>query len=203
MENWYKELPEGYRTDRVIDAKEKKTSIILTLCSFALSALAFVPVAIFCNFRVFYDSMRNGSATMAYVVFLFSMVAYIILHELLHGVAYKSLTHQKLTFGFTLTVAFCGVPDIVVSRKTALIALLTPFVTFTVIFIPLLVWLHGVSMVFYTLTGVVFAIHVGGCIGYLYMTCLLLFRYKDPSTLINDTGPRQTIYVQGNQAETI
>ena len=23
MENWYKELPEGYRTDRVIDAKEK------------------------------------------------------------------------------------------------------------------------------------------------------------------------------------
>ena len=86
-------------------------------------------------------------------------------------------------------------PDIIVSRKTALIALLTPFVTFTVVFIPLLVWLHGVNMLFYTLAGILFAIHVGGCIGDLFMTWLLLFRYKDPATLMNDTGPKQTIYI--------
>ena len=195
MENWYKELPEGYRVERIIDAKEKKTSVILTLCSIALTALAFVPVAFFCDFRAVYESLRDRTGTAAYFVFLFSLVAYIILHELLHGAAYKSLTHQKLTFGFTLTVAFCGVPDIIVSRKTALIALLTPFVTFTVIFIPLLVWLHGVNNLFYTLTAIVFAIHVGGCIGDLFMTYLLLFRYKDPRTLMNDTGPKQTIYL--------
>ena len=195
MENWYKELPEGYRVERIIDAKETKTSIILTLCSIALTAVAFVPVAVFCDFHYVISSLKERSAAAPYIVFLFSMVAYIILHELLHGAAYKSLTHQKLTFGFTLTVAFCGVPDIIVSRKTALIALLTPFVTFTVVFIPLLVWLHGVNMLFYTLAGILFAIHVGGCIGDLFMTWLLLFRYKDPATLMNDTGPKQTIYI--------
>ena len=38
-----------------------------------------------------------------------------------------------------------------------------------------------------------FAIHVGGCIGDLYCTWLLLFKLpKD--TIINDTGPKQTFY---------
>ena len=195
MENWYKTLPEGYRVEKVIDAKEKKTSLILTLCAIALTALAFVPVAVFCDFHQVAGTMKEKGAVIPLLVYLFSMVAYVVLHELLHGAAYKTLTHQKLTYGFTLTVAFCGVPDVFVSRKTALIALLTPFVTFTVIFIPLLVWLHDVDMLFYTLAGILFAIHVGGCIGDLFMTHLLLFRYRNPGTLMNDTGPKQTIYL--------
>lgn len=195
MENYYRELPEGYREARVVDAKAKKTSVILTLSSIALTALAFVPIAVFCDFEVVFNALKEKTAVVPYFVFLFSMVIYVILHELIHGAAYKALTHQKLTFGFTLTVAFCGVPDVYTSRKTALIALLAPFVTFTVIFIPLLVWLHGVNMVFYAFAGILFAIHFGGCIGDLYMTALLLFRYKDPRTLMNDTGPKQTIYL--------
>ena len=195
MENCYRELPEGYREAKVVDAKEKKTSVLLTLSSIALTVLAFVPVAVFCDFDVVFNALKEKTAVVPYFVFLFSMVIYVILHELIHGAAYKALTHQKLTFGFTLTVAFCGVPDVYTSRKTALIALLAPFVTFTVIFIPLLVWLHGVNMVFYAFAGILFAIHFGGCIGDLYMTALLLFRYKDPRTLMNDTGPKQTIYL--------
>ena len=195
MENYYKQLPEGYEEAFVVDAKEKKTSIILTLGSIVLTVLVFIPVGIFSDFRTAFGALRDRSAVLPYVVFMFSLVAYIVLHELLHGAAYKALTHQKLTFGFTLTVAFCGVPDIIVSRKTALIALLTPFVTFNVVFIPLLIWLHGVNILFYTLAGIVFAIHFGGCIGDLYMTYLLLFRFKDPKTLMNDTGPKQTIYI--------
>ena len=195
MENYYRELPEGYREARVVDAKAKKTSVILTLSSIALTALAFVPIAVFCDFEVVFNALKEKTAVVPYFVFLFSMVIYVILHELIHGAAYKALTHQKLTFGFTLTVAFCGVPDVYTSRKTALIALLAPFVTFTVIFVPLLVWLHGVNMVFYAFAGILFAIHFGGCIGDLYMTALLLFKYKDPRTLMNDTGPKQTIYL--------
>ena len=195
MENCYRELPAGYREARVVDAKAKKTSVIMTLSSIALTVLAFVPVAVFCDFGVVFNALKEKTAVVPYFVFLFSMVIYVILHELIHGAAYKALTHQKLTFGFTLTVAFCGVPDVYTSRKTALIALLAPFVTFTVIFIPLLVWLHGVNMVFYAFSGILFAIHFGGCIGDLYMTALLLFRYKDPRTLMNDTGPKQTIYL--------
>lgn len=196
MENYFRELPEGYREARVVDAKEKKTSVIFTVSSFVLTAMIILPILLtFGSLRELFEEYGRKTMLLADLVFVLCMLSYIVLHELLHGAAYKSLTHQKLTFGFTLTVAFCGVPDVYTSRKTALIALLAPFVTFTVIFIPLLVWLHGVNMVFYAFAGILFAIHFGGCIGDLYMTALLFFRYKDPRTLMNDTGPKQTIYL--------
>ena len=44
MENYYKTLPEGYREVKVVDAKEKKTSVIFTACSVLLTALALLPM---------------------------------------------------------------------------------------------------------------------------------------------------------------
>ncbi|MCQ2122483.1 MAG: DUF3267 domain-containing protein, partial [Fibrobacter sp.] len=61
------------------------------------------------------------------------MLVYIVLHELVHGAVYKLLTGQKLTFGFKASVAYCGVPDIYVYRRTALAALLAPFVVFDIV----------------------------------------------------------------------
>ena len=40
------------------------------------------------------------------------MVLYMVLHELTHGLFYKIFTHEKLKFGMTLTVAYCGIPRI-------------------------------------------------------------------------------------------
>ena len=196
MENYYRELPEGYKEARVVDAKSKKTSTVFTLSSFVLTVLILLPILLtFGSLKALFEEYGRKTMLLADLVFVMCMLSYIVLHELLHGAAYKALTHQKLTFGITLTVAFCGVPDIYVSRKTALIALLTPFVTFSVILIPLTIWFYSFNMLYYLLCGILFAIHFGGCIGDLYMTALLVFRYRDPRTLVNDTGPRQTIYL--------
>ena len=196
MENYYKTLPEGYREVKVVDAKEKKTSVVFTLCSLLLTALPLIPVLLtFGGLRFLHEEYGRTRMLAADGVFLVSMVLYIVLHELVHGAAYKALTHQKLTFGFTLIVAFCGVPDVYTSRKTALIALLAPFVTFSVILIPLTIWFYSFNRLYYLLSGILFAIHFGGCIGDLYMTYLLLFKFRDPRTLMNDTGPKQTIFV--------
>jgi len=196
MENYYKDLPEGYREVKVVDAKgDKKVSIIFTLMSLVLMVLAAAPIFLAADMDAVSESMRNRQFLAPYLVLLAGMIVYIILHELTHGIAYKSLTHQKLTYGFTLTVAFCGVPDIYTSRRTALIALAAPFVTFSVILIPLTIVMHSVSMIYYLAFGIIFAIHFGGCVGDLYMMYLLFFKYKDPRTLMNDTGPKQTIYI--------
>ena len=40
------------------------------------------------------------------------------------------------------------------------------------------------------------ALHLGGCIGDLYDAWLYLFRFRDPATLMQDTGPKQTFYVK-------
>ena len=196
MENYYKILPEGYEEAKVVDAKEKKTSVLFVVFSFVLTAIILLPILLtFGGLRSLAEEYGRTNMLIADGVFLVCMVLYIVLHELVHGAAYKSMTHQKLTLGFTLTVAFCGVPDIYTSRKTALVALLAPFVTLSVILIPLTIWFYSFNRLYYLLSGVLFAIHFGGCIGDLYMTYLLLFKYKDPRTLMNDTGPKQTIYV--------
>ena len=196
MENYYKELPEGYREAKVVDAKAKKTSTVFTLSSFVLTVAVLLPILLtFGSLRALFEEYGRKRMLIADAVFLICVVSYIVLHELVHGAAYKAMTHQKLTFGLTLTVALCGVPDIYTSRKTALVALLAPFVTFSAILIPLTIWFYSFNMLYYLLSGILFAVHFGGCIGDLYMTALLLFKYKDPRTLINDTGPKQTIYL--------
>ena len=198
IENYYLTLPEGYGEAMVVDAKERKTSILFTVFSFVLMAIPLAVVLLtFGGLKPLVEQYGRTRILISDLIFILSLGLYMVLHELVHGAAYKALTHQKLTFGVTLTVAFCGVPEIYVSRKTALIALLAPFVTFTLIFIPLTIWFYSVSMLLYFFSGLLFAIHFGGCIGDLYMTYILLFRYKDPATLMNDTGPKQTIYVPG------
>ena len=122
------------------------------------------------------------------------MIAYIILHELTHGAVYKALTKEKLRFGITWSAAFCGVPDIYTYRDTALKSLGAPLVLFSVILIPLLIWLYRVDAGWYLVAGVIFSLHISGCIGDLYMTALFLTKFKDPATLMRDTGPEQWIY---------
>ncbi len=195
MENYYMTLPEGYREVKVVDAKKGSTSAFFTVSSIGLTILALVPIVLNCDYSQVSLSFHDRQTLIAYFLMFVGLIVYIVLHELTHGIAYKALTHQKLTYGFTLTVAFCGVPDIYTSRRTALISLAAPFVTYTVILIPLMIWLHSVSMLYYLAVGFIFASHFGGCIGDLYMMYLLLFKYKDPRTLMNDTGPKQTIYI--------
>lgn len=198
MENFYRELPEGYYVAKVVDAKDdKKFAVVFSLLSFVLTAVVLVPIILNLHgsIRSIMGEKGRVGILVSYAVLMVSFIAYIILHELVHGAAYKALTHQRLTFGLTLTVAFCGVPDVYTSRRTALIALAAPFVIFSLILIPLVVYLHSVSQLYFLFAGILFALHFGGCVGDLYMMYLLLFRFRDPRTLMNDTGPKQTIYL--------
>ena len=195
-DNFCAELPQDYEQVKVIDAKNNKKFIIAMNAAAILMTLAVGFFAILLRFGLPIDmeSVFSGPTELlvADVVFLVSMVAYVILHELTHGIVYKVMTGQKLTFGLTLTVAFCGVPNIYVNRKTALVAVLAPFVLFSVIFIPLIAFLPDP----YALAAaLVFAIHFGGCAGDLYDAILMIFGMKG-QLLMRDTGPVQTFYLK-------
>ena len=125
-----------------------------------------------------------------------SMIAYIVLHELVHGIAYKSLTGEKLTFGMSWSCAFCGVPNIYTYRRTALISLTAPLIVFSVIFIAIAAVLYFVSPIYYLIVSFLFGLHLGGCSGDIYVTILFLTKFKDKSTLMKDTGPEQFFYVK-------
>lgn len=191
MKNFERELPEGYREVYSIDATDKKVGVLLTVASLAIFAAIAIPAVLLIrpaeSFFESYSLVRN-------IVALAVLAAYVVLHELVHGIAYKCLTGEKLTFGLTLTCAYCGVPNVYVYRRTALISLLAPFVVFSILFaVPLFLPIGGWNKIY---CAVIFALHVGGCAGDLYDTLLYLLRFKRPDTLMRDTGPKQVFYLK-------
>ena len=183
-------LPEGYVEARSVDAKEnKRTSVLFTVISMLITTAGIAASFFLIRPKGFPEnfSFVKLGLTMA------AQVVYVVLHELVHGAAYKLLTRQKLTFGLTLTVAYCGVPEIYVYRRAAMISLLAPFTVFTLIYggaVLLLTdaWDKGFA-------AMLLWMHLGGCVGDLYNTLLYLTRYRDPKTLMRDTGPKQTFYL--------
>ena len=191
-----KELPDGYQPAKTVDVGEKRFAILMNLAATLLTAV----VGVGGFFLKFAGDPGSAIPDLSNVwlfegwlfAILVSLIVYLVLHELTHGIVYKILTGEKLTFGLKLSCAFCGVPDVYVTRKTAFLALLAPFTVFSVAFLVPFFLLSG-SLSFSFL--VLFSLHFGGCAGDLYDTFLLLFRLKG-NLLMRDTGPRQTFYIR-------
>ncbi len=199
MKHFEQELPQGYVAAKVVDATKHKTAVTFTVLSLVIAVAVFVLMWL----TIFglqpigdcFDQMKleGWKSLLPLFVFLFAYLAYVVCHELTHGLVYKLFTKQKLTFGLTLAVAYCGVPNIYVYRTASLTAVLAPFVVFTPVFlIPALLLANcAYALVF----GALFAFHIGGCVGDLYCAILYLFKFRDKNTLMRDTGPQQTFYV--------
>lgn len=188
--NYEKELPEGYKEIFTVDATAKKFTIYMNLIAFVLVMAVAVPA--FLILKPLENAEKIGIVSLLW--FIAAMFAYIVLHELVHGAAYKLTTGQKLTFGFTASVAYCGVPDIYVYRKASLIALLAPFTVFSIVFIAATVIVSNPIDKF--LCAVLFGIHFSGCVGDLYDSLLYIFKFRDSATLMRDTGPVQKFYLK-------
>lgn len=189
-------LPEGYVPVYTLDAADKRVGLRLNAAALVVMALVAAigwwgirPTELAAHYSLWHSLLLIGG-----------MLLYLVLHELLHGAAYKLLTRRRLTFGMTATVAFCGVPDIYVYRRTALIALLTPFA----VFIPVFLLPACLCAQAWDRFGcvVLLAIHLGGCVGDLYDAGLYWLRFRRPDTLMQDTGPKQTFYVKGAESTT-
>ncbi len=202
MRRFERTLPEGYRAVKEIDAKRATFGMIFTLLSIIPF---FVIIPIFLSRFTMADVFGKDpmSLLVAMSLWLLGMFAYIILHELTHGAVYKYLTREKLTFGISWSCAFCGVPHIYCYRRTMLWAVSAPFVVFSFVLVPLFVvgMMQNALLAFFS--GILLALHLGGCCGDLYVTALLLFVYRDDRLLLCDTGPKQTFYLPENASENV
>lgn len=203
MEAFYKELPDNYEMVFKVDINSKKTTLLLSLVNLLITAVLLALVIALPFIYTPASAVPRLSPDIYFLLFAVLLFLYIILHELTHGAAYKILTHEKLTFGITLTCAFCGVPDIYVSRRTSLIALCAPLVVFSVIFGALSIGMYFYDYYLFYVFGGLFAFHLGGCVGDIYDLILLNGRFKDDRILIKDTGPAQTFYLPAKPDEEI
>ena len=194
--NFERELPDGYKQVYHLNATDKKIGIIFTLGS-------FIPFIILLPIAIILINANGGFGEFNFLMFEIAtfgigiiLLAYMVLHELTHGIVYKAMTKETLKFGLSWSCAYCGVPNIFVYRKTAILALIMPFVVFSIIFIPATIALFFVHSYLFIGAIIILSLHLGGCIGDLYDLYLYLFKYKDPSTLMKDTGPEQFFYVK-------
>ncbi|MGM9969247.1 MAG: DUF3267 domain-containing protein [Anaeroplasma sp.] len=186
MNRFYKELPDNYEKFKTIDANKISTGIFLNLIAFIMIFIVTIPFFIFFRFEL--DNLMSLSVSLLVLCIL--MLVYLILHELVHGLFYKIFTKEKLTFGLSFSVAYCGVPNLYVSKMVAIISALAPFVIFSIVF------LLGIFIIpndyAKLILIILFGIHFGGCFGDLYVSFLLL--KNKGKILMNDTGPKQTFY---------
>ena len=199
-QNFERELPSGYRQAKYINAKNAKFGIIFNLIALLVFAVVMVVAVLLLlgkeDFSFVEDVFMNDYYFLALFVFSFVMLGgYIVLHELVHGIAYKALTGEKLTFGISWSCAFCGVPHIYTYRRTAIISVVAPFAVFTLLLLSLLILFYFISPMCFIFCAAIFGLHVGGCSGDLYVLGLFLFRFRDKRALMRDTGPEQYFYV--------
>ncbi len=198
MKHFEEKLPENYRLVKTVDATKAPFAVVFNLLSLVMMVGAFAVLYFAFGTDVSlikeqFLTLPDFTKILALLLLVVGFIVYIVLHELVHGVVYKAFTKRKLTFGVTMTCAYCGVPDVFVYRTASLCALLAPFVIFSIAFIVPMFFLQ--NTVWFLLLATLFAMHFGGCVGDLYITVLYVFKFRDGKTLMRDTGPVQTFYL--------
>ena len=109
----FSKLPDGFVEIYSIDLKKNKKAALLVN---ALAIIIGVALAIIGHFIVPITtlfSMDSGitMCMLRHLVLVISLILYIILHELVHGIAMKICGTKKVKYGFTGLYAFAGSND--------------------------------------------------------------------------------------------
>ena len=191
MRKSYEEtLPAGYREAFAVDGTDRKHVRISRIVSLASPVVAGV-VSFFTIKPVDFVHSFNGITILILVLSFFALT---VLHELLHGAVYKIFTGKKLKFGSNSAAVYCCVPDIYVSRRCAIAVFVSPLVILAALMTALIVFLGNDWHKFFA--AVMLGVHIGDCAGDIYCAYLLLFRFRDRTTLMRDTGPEQVFYTK-------
>ena len=213
--NFERSLPDGYREVLHISAKDVKVGLLMNLGALVVTALAYI-ITVLPTVAFILPRLSRASAELdvdfhfvaGIMIGAIAFLPFIVLHELIHGWAYKKKTGEKLTFGMSWSCAYCGLPGIYTYRATALFALLAPMVVISAVtllgaavcaVISLRTYpTNAAQSVLVFLIGAfisLFSCHLGGCVGDGYMAILFATKLRDPKTLMRDTGPEQFAYI--------
>ncbi len=187
----YKELPNGFEEIEKVDLKSnKKQAAIVNIAAIVIAA-AMILIAHFFIVPIteFFDMDSGIGAYMVRIsVFLASMVLYIILHELVHGIAMKICGTRKVKYGFTGMYAFACSDDHY-DRSAYIFIALAPIVLWGIVLAVLNLF---VSEQWFWAVYYLQVMNISGAAGDMYVTFKFLMLPKD--ILIKDHGVGMTVY---------
>ncbi len=183
-------LPEGYKEIKQIDLqKDKKLAGLVNGLAFIVMAAMVIPMLFIVPIKSF---MADGKIfyLVKLGVVVVGMIAYIVLHELVHGIVMKYYSKIKPTYGFTGMYAYAG-SSAYFCKKHYIVIALAPIVLWgVVLFILNLLVPTGWFWVVYLIQ----MMNISGAAGDLYVS--VSFSKLPEDILINDTGVSMTIYSQ-------
>lgn len=173
----------GYKECTKIDlVKNKKEALLVNIYGIIIMVVmaVFIPLLIMGGIIEF---NLETTFPLFFIVLLISLILYIPLHEIVHGIVLKKYTDEKLSFGWKLVYAYCGSKEAVVDRKEYYAVALAPLLVFSVVFISLMVLNPSLSLVWYVME----IMNVSGSVGDIYVS-IKLKKEKSRDILITDSG---------------
>ncbi len=183
-------LPAGYREIYSVNLqKNKKIAIVLNVIALIIAAVMIVPMNAFVPISSLF-SIESGLMNyfIRFFVFIVSMIGYMCLHELIHGITMKAFGTKQVKYGFTGLYAFAGSEDYY-DKKSYIIIALAPVVVFLFVLavINVLVPLEWFWVVYFLQI-----LNISGAAGDLFVT--FKFSQMPKDILVQDSGVGMTVY---------
>ncbi len=186
----YSALPEGYNEFLTIDLqKDKRLMLLVNAVALAIGVIMAVPMHFYMPIGLLFD-MEAGitSYIIRFAALLVGMVAYIILHELVHGVAMKICGTKKIKYGFTGMYAFAGSEDCY-NKKAYIFIALAPVVLWGAVLAVINLF---VTPAWFWVVYIIQISNISGAAGDFYVT--LKFSRLPKDILVRDNGTAMTVY---------
>jgi len=180
----YTQLPAGYKQILHIDLQnDKKLMLIVNVLAVVISVVMIVVAAFFMPLSRFWAFNLTQL-----VVLCLGFIAYMVLHELVHGITMRCFSEAKVKYGFTGMYAFAG-SDAYYCRKHYVIIALAPIVVWGIV---LGILNFAVPNNWFYVVYLIQLGNISGAAGDLYVSWC--FRKLPADILVRDTGVAMTVF---------
>ena len=187
-------LPEDYGEIYSLNLqKDKRTAIIVNLLALAIAAVMAVSMNFFVPVTSVFD-MSGGIVRyfLRLAALIVLMVLYMVLHELVHGIAMKLCGTKRVKYGFTGLYAFAGSEDYY-DKKSYIFIALAPIVLWGTVLAAVNFF---VPTEWFWIVYMIQLINISGAAGDLFATVKFSRMPKD--ILIQDSGVSMRVFYIGN-----
>ena len=183
-------LPEGYREIYSVDLKnDRKKLLLVNALALAIGVIMVVPMLFVVPISALFSMDKVlGSYALRFLAKLVMLVAYIVRHELVHGIAMKACGTEKVKYGFTGAYAFAGSDDYY-GKKAYIFIALAPVFFWGVVIAAINTF---VSAEWFWVVYIIQICNISGAAGDLYVTLRFLRLPKD--ILVRDCGVSMSVY---------
>ncbi|MBR2861503.1 MAG: DUF3267 domain-containing protein [Clostridia bacterium] len=186
----FQTLPQDYEEIYSIDLqKDKKMSLIVNAISIVIALVLGYIGHLIVPITALFD-LSNGltAYTQRFAVLIAGMIAYIILHELVHGITMKMCGTKKIKYGFTGMYAFAGSDDYY-DKKSYITIALAPIMVWGIVLACINPF---VSQEWFWIVYFIQLLNLSGAAGDLFVT--IKFSRLPKDILIKDYGVGMTVY---------